>query len=100
MKLKLVVIQNILLVLGVAAVYEFRAIGKLYSMFQAKQNGFPIIDGEGIAITFLGIQFDDDGVHWTDAMSTGYVFLTFGIILIIVSIGILLWQSKSTPQSQ
>ncbi|MBM6617791.1 hypothetical protein [Bacillus suaedaesalsae] len=100
MKLKTVLIQNILLVIGVAAIYEFRAVERLYSMFQSRENGFPILDGEGIAITFLGIQFNDDGVHWTDAMATGYTFLTFGVILIIASMGILLWKVRSISKPQ
>ncbi|MET3697444.1 hypothetical protein SAMN05877753_10641 [Bacillus oleivorans] len=100
MKIKTVLIQNILLVLGVAAIYEFRAVERLYSMFQARENGFPILDGEGIVITFLGIQFNDDGVHWTEVMATGYVFLTLGIILIVASIGILLWKLRGTSQSR
>lgn len=95
MKLKTVIIQNILLILGVAAIYEFRAVERLYSMFQAKENGMPVIDGEGIAIGFLGVQLSDDGVHWVNAMTTGYVFLTVGVISILLSIGILLRKVKS-----
>ncbi|MFZ3579158.1 hypothetical protein [Virgibacillus sp. DJP39] len=99
MKLKTVLIQNILLILGVAAIYEFRGFKRLYSMFQTRESGFPLLDGEGIVLSFLGIQLNDEGVHWTNAMTTGYVFFTFGILLIIVSIGILLWNAKNTSQS-
>lgn len=98
MKIKTVLIQNILLALGVAAIYEFRAVERLYSMFQDREKGLPILDGDGIGITFLGIQFNDDGVRWTDIMTTGYVYLTMGIILIAASIVILFWKGRETSK--
>jgi hypothetical protein len=94
MNLKMVLIQNVFLVIGVAAVFEFFSIERLYSMFKNRENGFRLLDGDHIALDFLGVSLNDEGIHWTHAMNAGYLFLIVGIFLIIVSVGILLRIKK------
>jgi hypothetical protein len=63
-------------------------------MFKTRENGFPLLDGEHIALDFLGVSLNDEGIHWSHAMDAGYVFLVVGILLILASVGILLLRLK------
>jgi hypothetical protein len=99
MKFKTALFQNILLVIGVSAIFKFLSLRSLYWNFQRWESGMPVIDGEGIVLKFMGVPllpFNDEGLHWTNAVTVGNNFLIFGVILILISIGILLrTRSKS-----
>jgi len=93
MNFKTIIVQNILLVLGIIFIYKFFHLQNLYQQMKAWKEGFPVIDGDGIGLTFLGLPLNDDGVHWTEIMSVATPFLFLGISLVLISIGMLVWKA-------
>jgi hypothetical protein len=75
MNLKTVLFQNVLLIIGVAAVFNFFSMKRLYSMFITRENGFQLLEGDHVTLNFLGISLNDEGIHWKDAMNAVYVFI-------------------------
>jgi hypothetical protein len=99
-RIKTVIIQNLILILGIVCIYEFLSLktyfGQVESWMKYKQ---PIIDGEGIGITFLGLPINDDGVHWTQIMGYANTFLIIGIVLVLLSLVLLFWKTFSNKKS-
>ncbi|MCM3730827.1 hypothetical protein M3196_04010 [Fictibacillus nanhaiensis] len=62
--------------------------------FKSRENGFRLLDGDHIALDFLGVSLNEEGIHWPHAMNAGYVFLIVGIFLILASVGFLLRIKK------
>lgn len=94
MRMKTWFIQNLILALGIICLYKFLSLKLYYQQIESWKNfGQPIIDGDGVGLTFMGFSLDDDGVHWTEIIGVANVFLTIGILLILISIGILIWKS-------
>lgn len=94
MKFKTAVIQNLLLAIGVAAIYKYFSLRYVYSLFVTREKGMPLLDGDGISL------FSDEGIHWTSAITAGNGFLIFGIILIIISICILICSTRRKQHHQ
>lgn len=94
MKLKTIILQNIILAFGIICIYKFLSLKNFYEQIVAWKDGLPIVDGDGVGLTFLGLPIDDDGVHWTDIMGVANSFLILGVLMVVLSIGILIWKSR------
>ncbi|MBM6619594.1 hypothetical protein [Bacillus suaedaesalsae] len=95
MRFKTLLLQNVVLLLGTVCIYKFFSLKQFFGLVESwKRFKLPIIDGEGISITFLGIPLDDDGVPWTDIMSYANTFLVFGLLLLLSSVGIVIWNYR------
>lgn len=95
MRVKTVLLQNIVLILGVICIYKFFSLKQFFGLIESwKKFQQPVIDGDGIGITFLGVAINDDGIHWTDIMSYANTFLIVGIALLIISMVIIIWNTK------
>ncbi|NBI30893.1 hypothetical protein [Chengkuizengella marina] len=93
MRYIVLVFQNLLLAFGIACINKYFSLKRYYELFEIQFNGGPVyFDGGGIGAEFLGFFIDDDGWLWTDLMNVANTFLVIGIVVILISIGTLIFS--------
>lgn len=103
MKIRYLLLQNIVLFLGIWCIHsfvKFNILGKALQQILEKKPVFA--DGEGISGEFLGIPLAGlDGIRYTEASAYADKFLIAGIILVAIAVGLLffLWKKSKSNQS-
>jgi hypothetical protein len=82
------------LAFGIICIYKFISLKDYYgSIKEWKEKRFPIIDGDGVGLTFFGVSLHEEGFHWTEIMSVVSVFLVVGMVFVGLAISLLLWKA-------
>jgi hypothetical protein len=68
MRFRTLILQNMVLAIGIICIFKFLSLKSFYQQIDPWKKGLPVIDGEGVGLTFLGVPLNDDGIHWTDIM--------------------------------
>lgn len=96
LRFKFFLLQNVLLAFGIICIYKFISLKDYYGYIKEwKEKRFPIIDGDGVGLTFLGVSLHEDGFHWTEIMSVANAFLVVGMVFVGLAIGLLVWKART-----
>ncbi|MBO8177159.1 MAG: hypothetical protein H0Z31_06880 [Bacillus sp. (in: Bacteria)] len=96
MRFKFLLLQNVLLAFGIICIYKFISLKDYYGYIKEwKEKRFPIIAGDGVGLTFLGVSLHEDGFHWTEIMSVANAFLVVGMVFVGLAIGLLVWKART-----
>jgi hypothetical protein len=102
MKLRLILVQNVLLILGIYSINRYFDWKGLYSQIIRYRDGQRLFHGVGVGTEFMGFPLigGDEGVHYTEIMSVAQGVLIFGIISFVVSVGLLIYFYKTKGRDQ